>query len=604
LGFPDNYNNLIMKIDEILHVFDSEGRKNFEEHDVNEELKKFLPRNRDDISQECLAELIAFDFSEDYQNDKTGWGTYFGPMWVINSGDGTVSESPSINQIKPEIIDYWRIRAKASRNPILIARYSGLVFDFQYRICGTNPSFELVRIYIDSLIQIADMDYHKNEHNTISKLKRALGLSKQYNQTDLIEKCKLAIMSYEDRHGLENKPTLWGHSFDLLVGDKLIRLSEREEIIIIRDLELKLDHLGRADLDSPKINPWAIKAAATRLASYYKKKGRVGEVKRVILKVSTSFDRIINHASPLEASNWLEQLYKLFDEYDLRDQAEGVLVKLRELGPKVASELKPIETSIDLPREEIEAYINAMTSGSIGDILNQVVARYIPDKVQTREQILDLSKVAPLQYLFEHQITDDKGRMVALVGSLENDLEGHIVFQVSQNLSSNAFLLRMILQRSIERLGLSKVDVLKFIENCPILDKERMVIIERGLDAYFENDFISAIHLLIPQIEEALRNLVEFSGGNILKPINGIFQLIPFGQVLKDDILVKVLGEDISIYFQVLFTDQRGWNLRNDVCHGMAKPSVFNHQTADRVLHAFLCLGLVQEKGKTNNLSE
>ncbi|MGB0789569.1 MAG: DUF4209 domain-containing protein, partial [Marinirhabdus sp.] len=40
------------------------------------------------------------------------------------------------------------------------------------------------------------------------------------------------------------------------------------------------------------------------------------------------------------------------------------------------------------------------------------------------------------------------------------------------------------------------------------------------------------------------------------------FQLKTFDDILRDEIVKQVLGEDIQIYLRVLFTDQRGWNLR------------------------------------------
>ena len=52
----------------------------------------------------------------------------------------------------------------------------------------------------------------------------------------------------------------------------------------------------------------------------------------------------------------------------------------------------------------------------------------------------------------------------------------------------------------------------------------------------------------------------------------------------------------MRFYFRVLLTDKRGWNLRNNVAHGMSVMKDFDKQTADRLLHAFLCLGLVRLK--------
>lgn len=299
----------------------------------------------------------------------------------------------------------------------------------------------------------------------------------------------------------------------------------------------------------------------------------------------------------MQASGWLDHLHKIYTKYNLKVEAENVLLKLRELGPKVASELKPISHEFKLPQEEIEEYINAMTSGSVDEVLMRITVRYIPIKEQVKEQIFDLSKKAPLTFLISQQLQDEKGRVIATIGSLEDDLEGLIIRQVSQNLSFSSLFLRLILQKSIDKLNLGKEAVLEFVQKTPIINKDRYIIIEKGLDAYFANDFITAIHLILPQIEEAIRNIVEFAGGNVLKPSRGGgYHLRTFDEILRDEIIKEALGVDFADYFRILFTDQRGWNMRNNVCHGMANPNSFNYQSADRVLHALLCLGLIHKK--------
>jgi hypothetical protein len=53
-------------------------------------------------------------------------------------------------------------------------------------------------------------------------------------------------------------------------------------------------------------------------------------------------------------------------------------------------------------------------------------------------------------------------------------------------------------------------------------------------------------------------------------------------------------------YFQVLFTDQRGWNIRNDVCHGISPVQAFSWPMTDRIFHALLILATMRErKGKS-----
>jgi hypothetical protein len=587
-----------MSIDNVLETFDKLTTKKFNEHDVNSALIPLLPKDRSNIDEFLKAEIMAFEFAENYQDQKTGWGTYFGPMTVWNNGDGTSTESPSIKLITNEMINYWEHRANKSINPILKSRYSGLVWDFKNKITGTSPTHEICRLYIKSLIDTANGDFDKYEINTFTKLKRALSLAISINDSDIINQLKQTLLAFEDRHSVDDKPGLWGYSFDLLLGNKKVIISETEELKIITELEEKLTRLTTADTENRKIDPWAAEAAVERLAIYYRKKQKNDDVKRVVLELGNAFDKIIGDASAMQASGWLDQLHKLYVKYNLTEEAELILLRIREMGPRVASELKPISHTFDLPTGEIDAYITSMTTGEHKDTIFKIAVQFIPIKENAKEQIFDLSKQAPLIYLFSQQIQDEKGRVIATIGSLENDLEGHVVRHISQNLSFSSLFLRAVLNEAVNNRGLSKADILGFIEKTPIINKNRLEIIDRGLDAYFQNDYLVFIHLIIPQIEEAIRNIVEFTGGNVLKPLKGGggYHLKTFDEILRDDLINKALGEDYASYFRILFTDQRGWNLRNNVCHGMAPINIFNPQTADRVLHALICLGLVHKK--------
>ncbi|WP_042719991.1 DUF4209 domain-containing protein [Flavobacterium sp. B17] len=586
-----------MTIEEIIETFDTYTKTGFNEHDISLALKRLIPQDKTQIDDMLKAELMAFEFSENYHDEKTGWGTYFGPMIVWNNLDGTAIESPSITLITPEMINYWEKRATSSVNPIIIARYSGLVCYFKNKVTEKKPSYQIREIYIKAIIDQADGDFHKYEVHTFRKLAGALQLAISLNHNELIKKCKDSLINFEHKHSQDTKPGLWGHTFDNLVGNKRINISDDEESNIIKELEEKLSRLTTANNESQKIDPWAAEAAAERLALYYKKNKKYEDVKRVVLKIGIAFDKIIEDTSPIQASIWLQHLHKLYLNFNLKEEAAKVLLRIRELGPKSASELEPISHSFEIPKEEIDKIINKITSGDIQEILQRITLLYIPIKEQVKDQIFNLYKKAPLPYIMGSQFQDEKGRVVATIGSLEDDLEGHIIIQVSQNLSFSSFFLRSVFQESIHKKGLCKEQILKFIENSPIINNDRLEIINRGLDAYFEDDFLISIHLLVPQIEEAIRNIIEFMGGNVLKPSKsgGGYHLRTFDEILRDDIIKKVLGEDTANYFRILFTDQRGWNIRNIVCHGMASPNMFNYEISDRIIHAFLCLGLIKK---------
>lgn len=56
----------------------------------------------------------------------------------------------------------------------------------------------------------------------------------------------------------------------------------------------------------------------------------------------------------------------------------------------------------------------------------------------------------------------------------------------------------------------------------------------------------------------------------------------------------KSIPTDIYEYFQKLFTDKFGWNIRNLISHGLLQTGAFNKTMADRIIHAFLTLSLIK----------
>lgn len=564
--------------------------KKTSEHEIASEFRKLLPENGAEVSMELRAELMAFDFVENYTNKDTGWGTYFGPMIVWNNGDGTSTESPSIRLVTPEIMDYWAKRAKETNNPILKARYSGLIWDFSKPILSVNPDYKIGLDYIKSLIEIVESRNFKYETDLIIKIKRAIQLAIGLKAVELIENAKKATIELENEIAENDKPGLWGFSYDILVCNKKINLTADEEEKIIKTLELRFVELST----EPNLNPWNAEAAAERLADYYRKKGNEQKVKDIILQLGKAYEENEKTGSAMQISSWLQHLHKIYTDYGLTDEANAVLIRLRELGPKINEELKPISSSFEIPKDKLDAFINFIVEGDPNLIFHKIIQNFIPKKDEIKERMFELAKTAPLSYLISTSIQDNRGRVIATIGSLEDDLDGRLINEISQSLSFQAIFVRHIFYKITSEKILNTDNFIDFIKDSPVFAESRLEIIQRGIQAYYDNDLVVAIHLLIPQIEEAVRNLIELAGGVVLKKNRGGgYQLKTFDEILRDDIIKQVLGEDIQLYLRVLFTDPRGWNLRNDVCHGMSEIESFSFQAIERILHVILILGTI-----------
>lgn len=117
---------------------------------------------------------------------------------------------------------------------------------------------------------------------------------------------------------------------------------------------------------------------------------------------------------------------------------------------------------------------------------------------------------------------------------------------------------------------LREVDFIALARNSPIVPKERAGLFGKALFAGYERDFVTALHLLTPQIEHLVRVHLKQAGAkttNIDK--DGIQNENGMSNLLGLPEAVQVFGEDLTFELNSLFCDAFGPNLRNELAHGL-----------------------------------
>lgn len=221
---------------------------------------------------------------------------------------------------------------------------------------------------------------------------------------------------------------------------------------------------------------------------------------------------------------------------------------------------------------------------------------FVPKKESEKQTLDRFVKDAPFMYMMRESLFDYRGMEIAVIREIDTDYEGHLISHISESMRFEAVILHSIIEEGKKR-GIFTVDnIMSVIMKSPSIKKDRLHIIRKGLESYFNDDYLVSVHLLIPQIEEAIRNLIEIARIPVLKPNKSGrgFQFRGLDDILRDRNAQKLLTEDLAYYLRILLTDNRGWNLRNEVCHGIAPLSLFNKMTADRLFHVLLCLGFLR----------
>ncbi len=552
-----------------------------------------------------LAEYIAFDFCPNYRHEEyTDWNTYYGPQSILATEGGSCIIHPNIRQITPEIIAYWKQRFQEAKHPILRLRYADLVWDFSPKVCKKSGGIESARTVIDATIEVAERSLAKHVFDGSKKLNRALSISLRIKDIKRQEKLATTILAYERNHAENEAAGTWGLAFDSLLGDQVVAVTQEQESEIIQALEARLAWVGAIPEDGkyPR-DHFAAEVAAERLARYYVRKQRNADKERVLQAYAQAVLSASKRTMALVACTWLRKAYDLMRHFGFSDEEDRLAVAMGERGATAKDELVPISFTTQVPKDEIDRCLDELMKNDEDTALAKVVDYFIPDPVHAESQVKKMAKKMVLSSIVSLTMIDESGRNVATVGSVEEDLAGRVVKQIADNMIWGSMFLTLALGKWIEHYRVTPEKLVMRLLTSPVFKPEQKPVLLRGVQAYFDKDDIAAIHFLVPQIEAAIRQLFVICRRNIWRlGRNGGLDLYTLGDLLRDKFLAEVLdpklGSKIPKYLQVFLVDPRGWNIRNEVCHGMLQFDGNCRQVSDRLLHVLLFLSFIRKTEK------
>jgi Domain of unknown function (DUF4209) len=537
------------------------------------------------------AEAAAFNFTP---VDESPWGTYYGPTMTAQKPDGTPLYMPDIAEIDRAIIDHWETRATEALHPILRARYADMVWDFKKRVTGTAPNVTFAQRAIDAYHEAVTTTRYKEPliHAALA-IRRALHLAVMINDAQRIQASKDAIIALFDaappgHHGV------WTTLFDTLMESRRLVLTATEHEHLLQSLERRLT--ACATMGTDQFDPWGAEAAARRLASQYERDGKKDEAQRVIRTYGAAFEQLAAHAGPMMAMGWLQPVYDEYRNRGMHEDASRVQHASAEKGKNVSADLKQVTTKIEFTEEQLQQFINAIAEGSPHDALLRIAARFIPNTERVKAFLQELLTTAPLMArIGVTRIVSD--HFAAQAGSIEEDPEGRLIMQLAQNIEIENLLLHQTLDHLRTTNQVTTDTILGVLDESPVFTTERRPLLAAGIQAYLDGDATKAIHVIIPQIEQALRQLLILMDVPILKAgRNGTMQYKNLNDILREPAIKTALGEDLRLYLLTFLADERGQNIRNNMCHGLAPASQFNERLADQTLHALLAVALVRKK--------
>lgn len=118
---------------------------------------------------------------------------------------------------------------------------------------------------------------------------------------------------------------------------------------------------------------------------------------------------------------------------------------------------------------------------------------------------------------------------------------------------------------------------MNFCIKSPVVPLGREIFFAKGLYAGYNNDFITALHLLVPQIENLLRSILKENGCKTtvldsagIETESGLSSLVDLPET------EEIFGEKFTFELRSLFCDPFGANLRNEIAHGLLEENAFD----------------------------
>jgi len=264
------------------------------------------------------------------------------------------------------------------------------------------------------------------------------------------------------------------------------------------------------------------------------------------------------------------------------ERIEELRAHLNDAGERSLGEMGVIQS----PGVDITAIVENARKAVTGKPIHEALLAFAnlhrgANVDELRMSAIERIRQFPLQSLFAATVLSRDGRVIAKRPpmSMEPDLtEEDEIATRSEMIRDYGILVGIVVQGDIwpalEVLllehRLREADFVALARHSPIVPKDRAGLFGKALFAGYERDFITALHLLIPQIEHMVRVHLKQAGAtttnidkNGVQNENGLTTLMDLPEADEG------FGKDLAFEFRALFCDAFGPNLRNELAHGL-----------------------------------
>lgn len=511
--------------------------------------------------------------------------------------DGT--NWPEVKMFEVEQFKYYEKRLLETDNLFLKMRYSYFLFEFGDKNIEMNK-YQISKHLLENLLEVSnyykinsgDFEYVSTIASLVEvsllmgnkeKLREAiylihLQLNECNNKKDYAWVLEYSKILREVLHSkLKQIVTEEITTFIIDILNKAKNLClENKEYNLHRLLCEELINYKRLDLisDEQKVEYQLEIGKNYELESEYQH----GREKKSLIVKAYYLEEAMSHYANIGYKEKVDEMKQLIRKtYDQLEQSD---------------EMKIVSSPVEIPRELVGKLVDSYVSSNIQDSLDKIaLSPIIPDIDEIAKQVNDLKEEFPLQNLISKSILDNSKKIEH--SETEDDLYR---INFNQNYVQRLDLgIELILLQVFEKLvhdyNFNLKDIMEKFNQWGLLSENNYFFVEVGVSRFFEEDYVSAIHILVPQFESTLRNLfvqADFATTSIKKRTNQHEQT--FNEFLDREDVKSSLGDNIHKLIQIVMVEQSGLNLRNNIAHGLIDFASMTKSRCILVIFLFLIL--------------
>jgi lysyl-tRNA synthetase class 1 len=199
-----------------------------------------------------------------------------------------------------------------------------------------------------------------------------------------------------------------------------------------------------------------------------------------------------------------------YRQIGLREDAERVRVLLERRARAVSGEMKRRRIEVPIDREQIERAIADRL-----DVPQPLVALYrvaewcVPSPQTLRKMLEEGGFIA--HRIMPTEIIGQMGLPVGIVSTDEDD-EGHIIMLMAEQMNLTAMFFLSGIEDWKKKFQLVSLPDTPNLFECPLIHVDRVSLYREGMAAFDAEDWVKCIHVLVPQVENSLRELLKLLG--------------------------------------------------------------------------------------------